>query len=474
MSPLALSELVNAPDTQLVKLHDELHDDLLASTRLFKSWYHEQLVVEMEAKGLSHYERDDLDELGELPDYELASGVAENHVHQTMLFEDGCGFTDVVGDHYHMISGGQFSITFVGVGIGATKSSATKSHDHSLKLPSGFGVKPENKKADVGLAFLEKMSKSWGSLSLSGGHVAKAQGHTHKVVILDPKAGDGQTSFDLEHNHWVFGWGVQEADDHVHDLDPESLTEMSGSFDVVETQVVEEQPKSVPEQVEGKEYKSFITLEFGEWSSAGHGTPKAVSPERRSKLSSLEAWELWGSEHQPLLITPVLHGLECQAHVQLVKGRVQVLVFADGRDVTDKMAGLAGTLRSINVEEGDYVILSGVLTSRSDRVNATSLMKHDVNEGTASMTGVFYVEDCWYDGVPMTRQTAEQRRKRANNLLAMTTTHGLKLLPSGVAYDETKALRVTEKSSTFEGAHAVRWRSAESTLEDGPEELLIY
>jgi len=460
MKLLALSELTSASDTTLVKLHDQLHDDLASFTKTFKSWYHEQLVAEMEAKGLSHYERDDLDELGELPDYELPSGTSDSHFHQTMLFESGLGFTDVVSGHYHLISGG--------------KILKTGEHEHSLKLPHGFGVKPENKKADIAQAFLERMSKSWSSLSLSGGHVAKAQGHTHKVVILDPKAGDGQTSFDLEHNHWVFGWGVQESDDHVHDLDPESLTEMSGSFDVVETQIVEEQPKSVPKPVEPKEYKSFITLEFGEWSSAGHGTPKAVSPERRLKLSSLEAWELWGSEHQPLLITPVLHGLECQAHVQLVKGRVQVLVFADGSDVTDKMAGLAGTLRSINVEEGDYVILSGVLTSRSDRVNATSLMKHDVNEGTASMTGVFYVEDCWYDGVPMTRQTAEQRRKRANNLLAMTTTHGLKLLPSGVAYDEAKALRVTEKSSTFEGAHAVRWRSAESTLEDGPEELLIY
>ena len=455
MKLLALSELASASDTALVGLHDQLHDDLATFTQFFRSWYHDQLVTEMEAKDLAHYERDDLDQLSDLPDYELASEIFEAHFHQTMLFEDGRGFTDVVDGHYHLVAGGKI-LKF-------------GEHDHRLKLPAGFGVRVgEDLCAQAAKSFVEKMTKNWGSLSLAGGMVAEAEGHVHKVVILEPEMGYGQTSFNEGHNHWVYDWSVQASDDHVHDLDPSALSEMSGWFQAVD-EPVEAEPKSV--QLDTSNHKSFIDVAFGKASCVVAQLPDGF---KAGHLSSSEAWELWGSTKSSLLITSILPGLECQAHIQYLNGEVSSAVFIEGKDVTELMVGLAGSLRCINLEEGDQVVLSGILTSRSDRTNAVQSMKQAVADGIASTTGTFYVEDCWFDGGPIEHWTAEQRRRRANSLLSASTVASLKLLPWAATYDEAKALRVTEQSMSFDGAMGVRWRDAEADLATPPEEILIY
>ena len=450
MKRLTLSQLVNLADIDLVGAHDEIHE---SAHDPFLSWYHDQVVDEMTTRGLAHFERDTFDAPSPMADYEISTSSVGGHSHVAMTDAKGNGFTDIADGHGHAVV--------------CWDVVDKRNHGHGIDIPVDAEIDDEGDVlAQASKAVIEKMSSSLGGFSVAGGYVQDYDGHRHKVVIFEPEMGFGQTSFDDGHNHWVYKWSVQESNDHTHGIDAESLSEMSGIFQAVGDEGEGGPSKNVKSVLSDK----LIDVDFGKDSHVCYSSPDGLSDKQAKSLSATEAWELWGSSKNALLITPIISGIDLQAHVEYSEGEIRARLICEGKDVTSNLPGVASSIKCINVEEGNRVVLTGTLTTRSGREAAPELLRQWSN----TMTSTFYVNDCWFDDGGMELETAEVRRKRTNNLLSLATGPSLKLMPYATAYDEEKALRVTTKSAGFDGAVGVRWREAEVDLTAPPEEICIY
>jgi hypothetical protein len=418
----------------------------------------------MKERGVMHYEVDELD-AAEVPDLplEIQTRAHDGHQHTAMLDEYGDGFTDPVEDHYHIVDGGRVL--------------SQKGHSH--RVTGTFKNKPDQATTasplgEVALAALNKTAKG---LSMAGGRVEEADNHNHLVLILDTDSGFGQTSFDDGHSHWVLDWVVQEVDGHSHDLALRNLVEVSGIFYAIEGLL--DEPAEEPAQEEGggqsrpparrnlDEGKTETFSEFGE-----PGVLK-VSTSRRS--SAADARELWENKNASILVTPVIPGLDLQAHIKTERGAPDVTLYVGNNDVTDSFRQIRESLKIINLPSDAEIVLTGLLTTRKDRDGAVKTLKGVLDGQTKDHVAAFYVEDCWWFDKSLKRASAFDRRRLVEQLLAKSTTPALKqmqraFVPAG---DEQKAARVTKRIKEEEGSIGVRWRDADAGFDSAIEEIIV-
>ena len=452
-----LSELWGLSDPDLLNLHDQVHE-LANSNSAPVRWYHGQVVETMVDRGVVHYDSDELDSqpTPDLP-LEIQTGLKSNHRHTAMSDEYGNGFTDPVEDHYHSIERGVVVIS--------------DGHDHTLAgtfkcVDSVQEHAHDGTFAGFAVSALRGMSKR--DSSMVGGRVGDSNGHSHLVLVIDSDSGFGQTSFDGGHSHWVLDWNVQDEHDHRHDLALRNLEEVGGVFQALEdvlrecvTDVGSSNDKVPQKQVGG------YSLMFDNSSRVKVSTTNQPSAD--------EAWELWESENRSLLVTPVLPGLELQAHLKSTNGNIEARLFTGGADVTGVLGKVISSLKITNMGGDHKAILSGTLTTKRDRHAADATLRSVLGGKTKDHVAVFYVEDCWLFDESLEHVSAYDRKKTVERILAGSTTPALKQMSKAMvlATERNKAVRVTERSKSDKGSIGARWRDANATMSDPIQEIII-
>lgn len=451
----ALSKVASLSDVALISLHDRVHSVADNHLKSFIEWYHAEIVELLTERSLVHRSKDNLDDTNpEILDFEIATEKTKEHFHTAMLAKNGQGFTDPVDSHFHVIRDG--------------KILESEGHTHELQL--SFKIE-KDKNADESL-FRDALTKSFQeSATVQIAKTSDQDEHNHLAVIFDKSLGIGVTTFENGHLHLIEENQLLFANDHYHILEKDryEIPDLSQLFRSIMPQEEAENkkvviPKATDNNLGNNISANELKIVFNE--------PTVIPSKIQKSLSTENAWKMWGSTGREVLLTSWFPGVALEAHVDASAPDVEVRLFLAGKDVSNVFRGVRDSLKLLEPNGVSQFVLTGNLTGRFEKSEGVEVVQNILGGSVKDGVAAWYVEDCVFYDVPLVETPATQRRHLMEKLLARAATPVLHHLPRALKQGEEAVTRVTEKSLA-EGAAFVRWRFADSTLEDDVAEMLV-